>query len=192
MNSGFIQPKGMRALLIPTVVMTFAVLPSLTHADEQLSLAQTTLSSATIGGYVDFQATLDFSEAAGSLMINNSDLIVVSLEPYSLSIETAAHTINLLNVSFDSGAIVNLRSFYGSLWSNPNTDYDSVPGYVNFINGVSYGGVPSGLAPPKRIHITPLDADFTPSIQPAPEPSTIALGSLALGLISLVRRAKSK
>lgn len=56
------------------------------------------------------------------------------------SVNMIAHTINLLNVAFGGSSYVNLFSNNGQLAPNPNTGATSLPGYVNFINGVTYGG----------------------------------------------------
>ena len=52
----------------------------------------------------------------------------------------AANTINLLNVAFGTGSSVTLQSLKGVLAPNPNTGAVSVPGDVNFIRNVTYGG----------------------------------------------------
>jgi hypothetical protein len=54
-----------------------------------------------------------------------------------------AHTINLQNVSFGALSTVNLTSFFGLLAPSPNSGATSLPGYVNFISGVTYGGQPA-------------------------------------------------
>ena len=59
------------------------------------------------------------------------------------TVNMAAHTVNLLDVAFGGSSAVNLHSYFGALASNPNTGQVSVPGYVNFINGVTYGGDPA-------------------------------------------------
>jgi hypothetical protein len=56
------------------------------------------------------------------------------------TINISAHTINLINVAFGNGSSVNLHSLLGILALLPNTGLPSVPGEVNFIRGVTYGG----------------------------------------------------
>ncbi len=72
---------------------------------------------------------------------------VVTVENANLSdygtVNMSANTINLLNVAFGAGSSVNLQSLYGVLAPNPNTDAASVPGDVNFIQNVTYGGKPA-------------------------------------------------
>ena len=58
-------------------------------------------------------------------------------------VNMAAHTINLINVAFGGGSSVTLQSFNGVLAPNPNTGAFSVPGDVNFIRNVTYGGNPA-------------------------------------------------
>lgn len=58
-------------------------------------------------------------------------------------IAMAARTINLVNVDFANGSIVNLFVQTGMLAPDPNTGKSSQAGYVNFINNVTYGGNPA-------------------------------------------------
>jgi hypothetical protein len=57
------------------------------------------------------------------------------------TVNLTAHTINLTNVAFSNGSTVNLASHVAMLAANPNTGAVSVSGQVNFITGVTYGGV---------------------------------------------------
>jgi len=59
------------------------------------------------------------------------------------NVNMTAHTINLQNVSFGALSTVNLTSFFGLLAPSPNSGATSLPGYVNFISGVTYGGQPA-------------------------------------------------
>lgn len=83
------------------------------------------------------------------------------LEQVSLN----ARTIALQNVNFTPGSVVILRSEVGMLAPDPNTSRPALPGYVNFIRDVTYGGAPAqdyvaperggtGIAP-TRIEIGP-------------------------------------
>jgi FecR protein len=58
-------------------------------------------------------------------------------------VNMAANTINLTDVAFGAGSSVTLASQNGVLAPNPNTGAESVPGDVNFISGVTYGGQPA-------------------------------------------------
>jgi hypothetical protein len=69
-----------------------------------------------------------------AITVNNEDLTAFQ------TINMSAHTVNLLDVAFGGSSTVNLHSYFGALASNPNTGQSSVPGYVNFINNVTYGG----------------------------------------------------
>ena len=53
------------------------------------------------------------------------------------ALNITAHTINLLNVSFGAGSNPNLTCATGN-WAFNSTP---LPGYVNFLGGVTYGGV---------------------------------------------------
>jgi hypothetical protein len=93
------------------------------------------IDSATLTG-----DTLNLTGGKGNLLggptanIQNTDLTTFSV------INIAAHTVNLENVAFANGSTVNLQSFFGALAPLPNTGLPSLPGYVNFISGVTYGG----------------------------------------------------
>ena len=81
-------------------------------------------------------ATATFT-APNLISVNNADLAAYGV------VNLAAHTINLINVAFGSGSSVTLNSFNGVLAPNPNTSAVSVPGDVNFIRNVTYGGNPA-------------------------------------------------
>ena len=66
--------------------------------------------------------------------VKNADLTAFA------TINMAAHTINLTDVAFGGASTVNLHSFFGLLAPLPNTGALSLPGFVNFISGVTYGG----------------------------------------------------
>ncbi len=70
------------------------------------------------------------------------------------TIALTARTINLSNVDFLNGTIVNLSSQLGQLAANPNTGAASVPGHVNFIQNVSYNGNPAQLFVGSTINIS--------------------------------------
>jgi hypothetical protein len=72
--------------------------------------------------------------AANTATVQNADLTAFA------TINMAAHTINLTDVAFGGASTVNLHSFLGLLALLPNTGLPSVPGEVNFIRGVTYGG----------------------------------------------------
>jgi len=72
--------------------------------------------------------------AGNTATVQNADLTALS------TVNISAHTINLINVQFGGTSTVNLQSFYGVLAPLPNSNLPSVPGDVNFIHGVTYGG----------------------------------------------------
>jgi hypothetical protein len=59
------------------------------------------------------------------------------------TVNMTAHTINLANIDFSNGSVVHLTSHFGVLAPGANTNQPSVPGDVNFINGVNYNGQPA-------------------------------------------------
>ena len=70
--------------------------------------------------------------AANLITVNNTDFT-----PYA-TVNLAANTINLSDVAFGGGSAVTLKSLLGLL--NVGS---SVPGDVNFIQNVTYGGNPA-------------------------------------------------
>ena len=61
--------------------------------------------------------------------------------------------MNLSNINFPGGSTVNLYSQTGQLAANPNTGAASVPGHVNFILNVNYGGNPAQIFVGNTINI---------------------------------------
>lgn len=59
------------------------------------------------------------------------------------SVNLTAHTLTLTDINFPAGSSVSLSSSLGQLAPQPNTGQASLPGYVNFISGVNYGGQPA-------------------------------------------------
>ena len=55
----------------------------------------------------------------------------------------SAHTVVLLNVQFALGSVVDIQTDRGGLAPNPNTGASVVPGILNMVNGVTYGGLPA-------------------------------------------------
>jgi hypothetical protein len=90
-------------------------------------------ASGTISGN---QLDLNSGNADGTdeIDVQNADLTSFA------TINMAAHTINLTDVAFGGASMVNLHSFFGLLAPLPNSGAASLPGFVNFINGVTYGG----------------------------------------------------
>lgn len=81
-------------------------------------------------------ATASFT-APNLVSVNNADMSSFGV------VNMAAKTINLVNVAFGDGSTVTLQSLNGVLAPNPNTGAVSVPGDVNFIRNVTYGGNPA-------------------------------------------------
>jgi hypothetical protein len=87
-------------------------------------------------------ATANFT-APNLVTVNNTDL-----SSYGV-VNMAANTIVLKNVAFGDGSTDTLSSDNHALAANPDTDRMVIPGDVNFVHGVTYGGVlvtaPSGF-----------------------------------------------
>ncbi|HXB01985.1 MAG TPA: FecR family protein [Opitutaceae bacterium] len=79
----------------------------------------------------------DTGVSGSSLTVNNTDFTSFP------TVNMTAHTINLANVNFGGSSTVNLTCNTGQLAGSPNTGAASVPGDVNFITGVTYGGSPA-------------------------------------------------
>jgi hypothetical protein len=82
-------------------------------------------------------------EATDSIQLDNvilpSFAAVRGLEKISLS----ARTIALSHVNFAAGSTVVLATEAGRLAPDPNTGRPALPGHVNFIREVTYGGAPA-------------------------------------------------
>jgi len=76
--------------------------------------------------------------AADTLSLSNS-----SLMPGDNFIYMQARTVDLQNINFPAGSIVDLRSQFGMLAPNPSTSQPSLAGHVNFIQNVLYNGAPA-------------------------------------------------
>jgi hypothetical protein len=81
-------------------------------------------------------ATANFT-APNLITVNNADFSSFGV------VNMAANTINLSSVAFGGTSAVTLKSLNGVLAPSPNTGAVSVPGDVNFINNVTYGGNPA-------------------------------------------------
>jgi hypothetical protein len=81
-------------------------------------------------------ATANFT-APKLIAVTNANLAAYGV------VNMAANTINLINVAFGADSFVSLASKGGFLAANPNTGQISVPGAVNFIRNVTYGGNPA-------------------------------------------------
>ena len=71
------------------------------------------------------------------------------------NISIAARTLVLDHVRFPMGSSVYLYSANGMLAPNPNMGNSPLPGYVNFVNGVFYGGSPAQFFVGTDIIISP-------------------------------------
>jgi hypothetical protein len=80
-----------------------------------------------------------------------NDLLSISGVRFSANdMYMQARTISLADVNFRSGSRVWLESALGVLASGPNTNASIVPGKVNFVRNVRYGGnAISGTSDPR-------------------------------------------
>jgi hypothetical protein len=101
-------------------------------------------------------STMNLTAGGGDIL--GGPAINVNNEDFSTfqTVNMSAHTINLTDVAFGGSSIVNLHSFLGLLALFPNTGAASVPGEVNFITGVTYGGVAAQLRIGSGINISGL------------------------------------
>ena len=197
---------------VATIALAFVFIASVfsARADEKLSILQTTLSPATISGYVStemFIPTVDTALAAFQPQQQVSERQAwqtefpqrlprndgLSLSPLPLlnpsEVAITVPTLSLIDVGVQNPSL-NLQIFQPTVEGvNPNA-------------GVTYAGDSSGAVMMEAIRQTTgaaqlpsmmppapdLQIQFNQAgIQPAPEPSTVALGSLAFGLIALTR-----
>lgn len=182
------------------------------RADEKLSSLQTALSSATASGYVSTEMSIPtvntaFSEFQSQPQISvrqawlaefsqwqsrNDGSSLSPLPPVNQSeVAITVPTLSLIDVGVQNPSL-NLQIFQPTV------------GGANSNTGETSGGDSSGAVMMEAIRQTTGASQF-PSmppppdlqiqfnqagIQPAPEPSSIALGSLALGLIALTRLSR--
>lgn len=93
------------------------------------------VASGSFTGASGASANLTSTGSLGELNVNGTSFAGVP------SIALSAATIVLSFVDFPSGSTVNLSSLHGRLADNPNTGASVTAGFVNYINGVRYGGV---------------------------------------------------
>ena len=135
--------------------------------------------------------------AQGQIVIAGSvsdEVVIVSSSMFvASSVEIAANSISLIDVSFET-SLLNLQFFQ-----------PPIAGGVNFVSAVTYGGDSSGAEmiglsrPTPGISIYPIfpsspdfiiQPDQADVIQAVPEPSTFALVSFTFGLVALARFKK--
>ncbi len=81
-----------------------------------------------------------FRIAASDVNLTNVTFHGVGSTP---EINMSARTIILDTVAFPDGSIVSMKTQYGQLAPNPNTSASPLPGFVNFVKDVTYGGNPA-------------------------------------------------
>ncbi len=142
---------------------------SIAAQGHSLSLRQSSLS---LGGNLWLDSatsltidTLQITAPVGAIFqaTGNDVLTARSLNFGSFTeINMGARTIVLESVHFAAGSTVRLVSETGQLAPQPNTGQNALPGFVNFVRDVSYGGHPAQDHVPKLVGGTGLD---TPAIQ---------------------------
>jgi hypothetical protein len=142
-----------------TVKNTSITTSSLTLNSGDGILLDGTVGTLTLNGGGSGTATLTDAAGAGGgvLSVNKANFSSFS------TVNMAAHTINLTNVAFGGTSAVNLQSNIPMLAASPNTGAVSVPGEVNFITGVTYGGNPAQNFVP-----TAQGGNYAPSTFPGP------------------------
>lgn len=167
------------------IALTASALVSSTHAQGRLSQLQTELSNTTISGYVQdgiFDSFPHTSRGGGNLLgFSHHQRNGNSLSPImpTLPIDSGGGLFILPvgstgEFSLDGGGVLDV-------YFTPPMGVDSVE--------ISRSGLIDQPVTP-LIPPTPLDSSF--SIQPVPEPSTLALGGLAFGLIAIARKQRRK
>lgn len=119
------------------------------NARNSLNLVNATLNSSgpILLDAKNFMNLTDGSLTAGTTLIPNlirltagDQLNVFNTALNAANIRLQAITIALRDVNFLAGSQVTLRSGNGMLAPNPNSNANVMPGYVNYIQNVSYGG----------------------------------------------------
>ena len=107
-----------------------------------------------IDGGISMQGGRIQADTASLYAVNDLTVSGVSFAGLS-SINLWASTLNLSSVDFPADSSVLLSSRLGQLAPQPNTGQASLPGYVNFINNVNYGGQPAQNFVNKGITLLP-------------------------------------
>jgi hypothetical protein len=177
--------------LIVCVASAFAVTA---HAQERLSQLQTELSNTSISGYV--QSELTFVPPQNTFRARNRTFLGQRIE-LSRSQNTEITSLTPIAPSFEENALylsssfvlMSVDSFYQTSPPPVSAPDSSIDG-ADMIEATRAG---DGFAMQPVQNVMPPTPDFQISqagIQPVPEPSTFALGSLAIALIALVRLSK--
>ena len=203
MNSAIV--KTVKAIFIALTVLVSAA--SVRAQGDMSAFSSVQISAATVN-----LTSVDFTTGINPQpYLAESNTSLTPIPPASGSVDIVANT-------------VNFGSFTFFTFASPanGTSPQFVTGEVNFdtygvslLNGESYGGLPQspsfqGIQIRRdtgsdvllstslpQAPVSDLSSDFQPSIlsiQPAPEPSTLALGILGLGLMAMIwvrNKAKS-
>ena len=155
------------------------------RADEKFSSLQTALSSTTLSGYVSAEITFQPQEPISR---NDGLSLFPLLWVNSSEAGITAPLLNLIDVGIQNRSL-NLKTFQpivGNTNSTTGTAYGGDSSDAVIMEAIRQrAGAPSSpsILPPSGLQIQFSQGE----IQLAPEPSTVALGSLAIGLIALTR-----
>ena len=203
MNSAIL--KTVKAILIAlTVLVSVASVRAQGDFSSFSFFSSVQISAATVN-----LTSVDFNTGINPLpYLSEENTSLTPIQPSLGNVEIVANTVNLRSVTFASPADGTSPQFVTG-----EVNFDT--GGVSFLNGESYGGLPqspsfqgiqihrdtgSDVLLSTSLSPAPVSApssDFQPSIlsiQPAPEPSTLALGILGLGLMAMIgvrNKAKS-
>ena len=166
-----VRMKPNAATIALALVFIANVFSARADENEKLSQLTTALSSATISGYVSTEITL-------------SPLPLINLSEAEIPVATLGLIdINAQNPSLNPQPI---QPIVRDVDLFPNTTYvgdSSGAVMIQAIRQETPQSLTPSILPPQNFQI-----QFNQGgIQPAPEPSTIALGSLAVGLIAVAR-----
>lgn len=137
-NSTTIDAKTIQVTAANNATLNFAQVRSFTTLNVN-AVQNIAVSSGSFTGAPMSPANAASFSAGDTLTVNGPTFASVA------DIALSARTVNLQNIDFQNGSTVRLYSQNGLLAANPNTGAASVPGHVNFIINVNYGGNPAQL-----------------------------------------------
>ena len=200
MNSAIL--KTVKAIFIALTVLVSAA--SVRAQGDMSAFSSVQISAATVN-----LTSVDFTTGINPPYLAESNTSLTPILPSSGSVDIVANTVNFGSFTFFTFA----SPANGTSPQFVTGEVNFATSGVSFLNGESYGGLPqspsfqgiqihrdtgsdvllSTSLPPGLV--SDLSSDFQPSIlsiQPAPEPSTLALGGLSLVLIALARFKKQQ
>lgn len=116
--------------------------PDLSLVNNSFVAAGREINIYSLLGNLNMQGGRIQADTTSLYAIRNLNLAGVAFMDVA-NINLTAHTLTLTGIDFPAGSSVTLSSSLGVLAPQPNTGRPSVPGLVNFISGVNYGGQPA-------------------------------------------------